>query len=437
MWLGNGTTVAGGGGFVTGSLSTGSITISTASTGINTTIQSGSTFSITGGVNGFFVGAATITIVPNYTTSSNSLFSGFVSGSGICGNINGVPVFGLVTGSITVSSSIFILPCNTSYTLVNPIEIPFTTCNCGNIGNINSPYNALIDQWYTWIGGGSYDGGIWASQWNSISASYFTGSKGESFSAQIMSASFYSGVFSGSTFMAYYSNYGIKIALLTGTWLPETLYGASVTIPYPSVTDPYGTAWIDGIYVKGHALGYYTIYDNTSASFSGQFIDGQLIGGYLALQLSGSICTSSYSYTSSVTFTTAELSALNTGRPFALVIQNIRPEYKAGDIAKIGVFGRKQFPLKTFGISSQQEQYLVPEYLPTSSYYALKDNETGEIVMDFDAYTCLGCEYPGGNYFVLDTTGLPQERYYRVLIRVEDSGSSYTTDCGKVFKIVR
>jgi hypothetical protein len=111
--------------------------------------------------------------------------------------------------------------------------------------------------------------------------------------------------------------------------------------------------------------------------------------------------------------------------------------YKAGDIAKIGVFARKQFPLKSFGMSSQQEQYLVPEYLPTSSYYALKDNETGEIVLDFDNYTQLSCEYPYGNYFVIDTSGMPQERHYRVLIRVEDGQSIYTIDCGKVFKITR
>jgi hypothetical protein len=103
----------------------------------------------------------------------------------------------------------------------------------------------------------------------------------------------------------------------------------------------------------------------------------------------------------------------------------------------VGVFGRKQYPLKKFGISTQQEQYIVPEYLPTSSYYALKDNETGEIVIDFDSYTQISCEYPNGNYFVVDTTGLPQERFYRVLVRVENNGEIYTTDSGKVFKITR
>jgi hypothetical protein len=67
----------------------------------------------------------------------------------------------------------------------------------------------------------------------------------------------------------------------------------------------------------------------------------------------------------------------------------------------------------------------------------LKDNQTDEIVLNFDSYTQISCEYPNGNYFYLDTTGLPQERYYRVLIQVNGSDSSYTIDTGKTFKIVR
>ena len=93
--------------------------------------------------------------------------------------------------------------------------------------------------------------------------------------------------------------------------------------------------------------------------------------------------------------------------------------------------------LKTFGKTTQQTEYLVPEYLPTSSFYAIKDNESEEIIVDFDNYTRLSCDYPNGNFFYLDTTGLAQERQYRVLIRVEDGESKYTFDNGNVFKITR
>ena len=79
----------------------------------------------------------------------------------------------------------------------------------------------------------------------------------------------------------------------------------------------------------------------------------------------------------------------------------------------------------------------MPEFLPTSSYYALKDNQTDEIVMGFDSYTQISCEYPNGNYFLVDTTSLPQERYYRILVRVQDGTQIDTIDTGKTFKITR
>ena len=75
--------------------------------------------------------------------------------------------------------------------------------------------------------------------------------------------------------------------------------------------------------------------------------------------------------------------------------------------------------------------------MTSSSFFALKDNQTDEIVLNFDEYTRLSAEYPTGSYFFIDTTYLPQERFYRVLIRIEDNETTYTIDCGKTFKIIR
>jgi hypothetical protein len=224
---------------------------------------------------------------------------------------------------------------------------------------------------------------------------------------------------------------------LTGSWNASALIGASVSIPIPSGIDPYAYAYVNGVYISGTALGLYVLSGSHSASFNGQFINGNLLGGFLSLQLSGSVYTSSYSYTSSVSMTSSIFTPLDVQRPFSITVTNVRPQYKTGDIAKLGVFGRMQFPLKYFGKSSQQEQYLVPQYLPSSSYYALKDNQTDEIVVNFDSFTQIGCEFPNGNFFVIDTTSLPQDRYYRVLIRIEDGINTYTIDTGKIFKITR
>jgi hypothetical protein len=362
------------GGDITGSISTGSVTIATASAGITASVQSGSTFTIAGGISGSFSASAVLTITQNFSASvlwPELSASGIVSGGGLSGNIIGLPVYGFVSASISGSSS-------------------FVQGPCGN-----------------------------------------------NFYAQMSSGSFLNGIWSGSTFTAYYVDYKFENAFLTGSWTPDALYGSRVYIGIPSGIEPYAYATVVGTYVNGRALGTYTLSGSTSASFNGQFIDGNLLGGVLSLQLSGSVVTSSYSYTSSVEFTSSVLSPLDSERPFTVTLSNVSPTYKAGDIVKMNVFGRKQFPLKTFGKSTQQQQYLVPEYLPTSSYYALKDNETSEILMDFDNYTRIGCMYPEGNYFVIDTTALPQERYYRVLIRVNDGTSIHTIDTGKTFKVTR
>jgi len=38
---------------------------------------------------------------------------------------------------------------------------------------------------------------------------------------------------------------------------------------------------------------------------------------------------------------------------------------------------------------------------------------------------------------MLDTTGFPQERYFKILLRIEGGSSIYTIDNNNVFKIVR
>ena len=354
--------------FSTGSVSTSSVAFVTMSSGISASIQSGSSFTIAGGISGSFSASAYLTLT-NYGSVLSA--SGVADGTGLSGNITGMPIFGAISASIDTSQSLV------------------------------------------------------------------TGSCGKNFSASFASGSFYNGFFSGSTFTAFYIDYMFENAKLTGSWTEAALLGTSVNIPLPSTIDPYVYAYVNGTFVSGKALGLYKISGSNSASFIGQFISGNLLGGYLNIQLSGSVITASYITTGSVELTSSVLTALDVDRPFTIAIQNLQPQYRAGDIVKIGVFGRKQFPLKTFEKATQQVQYMVPEFLPSSSYYAFKDNQTEEIVQNFDNYTRLSCEYPYGNYFIVDTTGLPQERYYRVLIRVEDGGEIYTIDTGKTFKIVR
>ena len=77
---------------------------------------------------------------------------------------------------------------------------------------------------------------------------------------------------------------------------------------------------------------------------------------------------------------------------------------------------RPEFPVRTFQTASL---YTTNYALPTSSYYAIKDLDTNEFVIDFDTtYTKISADSES-SYFTLYMNGLEPERYYKVLIQVD------------------
>lgn len=124
-------------------------------------------------------------------------------------------------------------------------------------------------------------------------------------------------------------------------------------------------------------------------------------------------------------------------------MKNMSKEYKHGDILRMDVTARKRYPIKTFasypnpaGAINRFSDYLYPYYLPSASFYCIRDAESDSDIIPYDCYTRLSFD-SNGNYFMLDTTGLPQERYMKVQIRTEQSGSITTFDIPTVFKVTR
>ena len=75
-------------------------------------------------------------------------------------------------------------------------------------------------------------------------------------------------------------------------------------------------------------------------------------------------------------------------------------------------------------------------YLPTSSYYAIKDLATNEYVVNFDNnYTQISSD-SHGNYFDVYMSGLEPERYYSILIKTDINGSTKIFDDDYYFKVV-
>lgn len=137
-------------------------------------------------------------------------------------------------------------------------------------------------------------------------------------------------------------------------------------------------------------------------------------------------------------FNTGSLAPVTGSIQNLITLNYLKSAYKAGSLPKIYVFARDRYPLKNFQKAYQQPSMVTPKYLPTSSYYMIKDAESEEVLVGFDQYTKLSCDPNNGNYFKLQTTGLPQERYLKIFIKVEYAdGTVDIADTQKVFKITR
>jgi hypothetical protein len=137
-------------------------------------------------------------------------------------------------------------------------------------------------------------------------------------------------------------------------------------------------------------------------------------------------------------YNTGSLSPVTGSIQNVITLNYLKDTYKVGSLPRIFVFARDRYPLKNFQKSYQQVSMVTPKYLPTSSYYMIKDAESEEVLVGFDEYTKLSCDPNQGNYFDLQTSGLPQERYLKIFIKSEYSdGIVDITDTQKVFKIIR
>lgn len=107
--------------------------------------------------------------------------------------------------------------------------------------------------------------------------------------------------------------------------------------------------------------------------------------------------------------------------------------YRRDSIQNFYINCRPQFPTKTYTTSSD---YTVNYYLPTASYYAVKDLDTNEFIIDFDStYTQISAD-DKGSYFKLYMNGLEPERYYQLLFKTEINGSTLILDDNYYFKVI-
>ena len=125
-------------------------------------------------------------------------------------------------------------------------------------------------------------------------------------------------------------------------------------------------------------------------------------------------------------------SIINTSRMIAS-LDNNAGTYRRGSVEKIRVNSRPQFPQRVFQTASI---YTTNYYLPTASYYAVKDLDTNEFVINFDeTYTKISADSES-SYFTLYMNGLEPERYYQILIKTNIGGETLVLDDNYYFKVI-
>ena len=91
------------------------------------------------------------------------------------------------------------------------------------------------------------------------------------------------------------------------------------------------------------------------------------------------------------------------------------------------------YPTRTFQTSSF---FLGKNFLPTASFYAVKDLDTDEYIIDFDnSYTQISADGTS-NFFDIYMDGLEPERYYEILIKTTIDGSTRVYNDNYYFKVI-
>ena len=114
-------------------------------------------------------------------------------------------------------------------------------------------------------------------------------------------------------------------------------------------------------------------------------------------------------------------------------VYNNAETYFSQSVQRFRIAATPKYPTRTFATSSV---YTTNYFLPTASYYAIKDSETNDYVIDFDNnYTQISAD-DNSSYFDIYMNGLEPERYYTILIKTELDSTTKVFDEDIIFKVI-
>lgn len=119
--------------------------------------------------------------------------------------------------------------------------------------------------------------------------------------------------------------------------------------------------------------------------------------------------------------------------PATLTLAQNPGVFYSQSVNRFRINARPEYPIQLW---QTQSVYLNNYYLPTESYYAIKDLETNEYVVEFDPlFTQLSADATS-SYFDVYMNGLEPERYYTILIKSNIAGTTQVFDDQYYFKVI-
>jgi hypothetical protein len=117
----------------------------------------------------------------------------------------------------------------------------------------------------------------------------------------------------------------------------------------------------------------------------------------------------------------------------AISPRNLKQAYTVGEVDKIYLSVRDKYPDKKFDAT---QRYKSIYYLPSESYFRIKDDSAGVTLYDFNAFSTINCDV-SGSYILLDTSGFEVNRYYTIDLKIKKDNLVFFPEFNYTFTVDR
>lgn len=113
-------------------------------------------------------------------------------------------------------------------------------------------------------------------------------------------------------------------------------------------------------------------------------------------------------------------------------VKNLSPSYKIGSVKKLRISGREKYPIKTF---TNTFAYNDIKYLPTTTYYQIKDLLSNDIIIPFSNHSKVSCD-TSGNFIEFNFSNWEINRTYKLEFKIVSNGDEIYYDDEITFDII-